>query len=167
MSPTILKDSLLPEFDHEMAVTRRVLERVPEEAFGWRPHEKSFSLGGLATHLAQLPHWGTQILDHEFYDVATSTRATEKQTRAEVLETFDRHVAEVRRTLAERSEAELAAPWMLRRGSQTILSMPRIGALRSFMLHHVIHHRGQMTVYLRLQGVPIPPIYGATADESL
>ena len=76
MSPTILKDSLLPEFDHEMAVTRRVLERVPEEAFGWRPHEKSFSLGGLATHLAQLPHWGTQILDHEFYDVATSTRAT-------------------------------------------------------------------------------------------
>ena len=81
-----LKDSLLPEFDHEMAVTRRVLERVPDEAFSWRPHEKSFSLGGLATHLAQLPHWGTQILEREFYDVATSTRAAEKQTRAEVLE---------------------------------------------------------------------------------
>ena len=162
-----LKDSLLPEFDHEMAVTRRVLERIPEDAFAWRPHEKSFSLGGLATHLAQLPHWGTQILEREFYDVSTSTRAAEKQSRVEVLEAFDRHVAEVRRALDERSEAELAAPWQLKKGSHTILSMPRIGALRSFMLHHVIHHRGQMTVYLRLQGVAIPPIYGATADEGL
>ena len=162
-----LKDSLLPEFDHEMAVTRRVLERIPEAAFAWKPHEKSFSLGGLATHLAQLPHWGTQILDREFYDLATSTRATEKQTLAEVLDAFDRHVAEVRKALNERSEAELMAPWALKRGTQTILSIPRIGARRSFLLHHVIHHRGQMTVYLRLQGVPVPPIYGATADETL
>jgi uncharacterized damage-inducible protein DinB len=143
-----------------------VLERVPDEAFAWKPHAKSFSLGGLATHLAQLPHWGRQILDADCYDLSAATgRGPVQASRAEVLETFDRHVTAVRRALVEHAEVELFATWTLKRDGHTILSMPRISALRSFLIHHVIHHRGQMTVYLRLQGVPIPPIYGPTADE--
>jgi len=160
------RDVLLAELDHEMAVTRRVLERVPDHAFAWKPHEQSFSLGGLATHLAQLPHWGRQILDQDFYDLTTATgRTAEKSTRAEVLDTFDRHVTEVRRALTGHPDAELAAPWALKRGHHTVMSMPRLAALRRFLIHHAIHHRGQLTVYLRLQGVPLPPIYGPTADE--
>ena len=164
-----LKDTLLFEFDHEMAVTRRVLERVPEGAFGWRPHEKSFHMGGLATHLAQIPHWGTAILDRDSYELVhdAPNPAVEKTTCAEVLDTFDRHVAEVRRGLLTRSDAELMAPWSLTRSGRVVLSMPKLSALRSFLLHHLIHHRGQMTVYLRLQNVPIPPIYGQTADEKM
>jgi uncharacterized damage-inducible protein DinB len=164
-----LKDSLLFEFDHEMAVTRRVLERLPDGAFAWRPHEKSFHLGGLATHLAQIPHWGTAILERDSYELVhdAPNRAAEKTTCAEVLDTFDRHVAEVRRGLLMRSDAELMAPWSLTRSGRVVMSMPKLSALRSFLLHHTIHHRGQMTVYLRLQNVPIPPIYGQTADENM
>src|SRR5262245_27588950 len=162
------RDSFVAEFDHEMAVTRQVLERVPDEAFAWKPHEKSYSLGDLATHLARVPHWGRQILDTESYDLASATHpAAAKTTRADVLDMFDAHVAEVRRALTARTEAELLVPWTLKRSSQTVLSMPRITALRRFLIHHVIHHRGQMTVYLRQQGVPIPPIYGPTADERM
>jgi uncharacterized damage-inducible protein DinB len=164
-----LRDTLLFEFDHEMAVTRRVLERLPESAFTWRPHEKSFHLGGLATHLAQIPHWGVAILDRDSYELVQDhpTRTADKTTCAEVLETFDRHVAEVRKGLVARTDAELMAPWALTRAGRVVMSMPKLSALRSFLLHHTIHHRGQMTVYLRLQNVPIPPIYGQTADESM
>jgi uncharacterized damage-inducible protein DinB len=162
------REAFIVEFDHEMAATRRVLERAPDAAFGWSPHARSFSLGGLASHLAQLPHWGRQILDAESYDLAGATGQPEpKATRAEVLEMFDRHVGEVRRALAAGSDAELAAPWTLKRGSHIVLSMPRIAALRRFLLHHVIHHRGQMTVYLRLLEVAVPPLYGPTADERM
>jgi len=162
-----VRDSLLPDFDHEMAVTRRVLERVPEHALAWRPHEKSFDLGGLALHLAVIPRWGRAILQRESYDLAESSgqRPEGPPSCAAILETFDRHVAEVRRELVERSDAELMAPWKLLRGGQLVMSLPRIAAFRSLLIHHLIHHRGQMTVYLRMQGVPIPPIYGATADE--
>jgi uncharacterized damage-inducible protein DinB len=164
-----LKDTLLFEFDHEMAVTRRVLERLPEAALGWRPHEKSFDLGGLAQHLAQIPHWGCAILDRDSYELIHDRpeRAAGQATCTEVLETFDRHVAEVRRGLLQRSDAELLAPWSLTRAGRVVMSMPKLSAFRSFLLHHTIHHRGQMTVYLRLQNVPIPPIYGQTADENV
>jgi uncharacterized damage-inducible protein DinB len=164
-----LKDTLLFEFDHEMAVTRCVLERLPEAAFGWRPHEKSFDLGGLARHLAQIPHWGCAILTQDSYELVHDQplAAVEKTTCAQVIATFDRHVAEVRRELLLRSDAELMAPWSLTRDGRIVMSMPKLSALRSFLLHHTIHHRGQMTVYLRLQNVPIPPIYGQTADENM
>ena len=165
---TSAKDSLLATFDHEMAITRRVLERVPEQAFAWKPHEKSFSLGGLATHLAQLPHWGTRILTQDAYDLAMSKgQRLSKATLQEVLETFDAHVAEVRQHIATRETAELQTVWTLKRNNETVMSMPKLRAFESFLIHHVIHHRGQMTVYLRLQDVPIPPIYGSTADELL
>jgi uncharacterized damage-inducible protein DinB len=162
-----VKDTFLPDFDHEMAVTRRVLERVPEALLGWKPHEKSFALGGLAAHIAQIPHWGEAILDRDSYDVAQPGRPAPESSAADVLATFDGHVSTVRRRLIERSDAELMAPWTLRRGTQTLMLMPRIVALRSFLIHHIIHHRGQLTVYLRLQDVPVPPLYGSTADEKM
>jgi uncharacterized damage-inducible protein DinB len=162
------RDALLAEFDHEMAMTRHLLERVPDGRLDWRPHEKSYALGGLATHLAQLPHWGTAILQHDFHDLADARppRAARASTR-EVLELFDQHVTEVRRALLDTSDAQLMAPWSLRKGEHLVLSIPRLSALRRFLLHHVIHHRGQLTVYLRMQEVPLPPLYGPTADEGL
>jgi uncharacterized damage-inducible protein DinB len=160
------RDAFIVEFDHEMAATRRVLERVPDDAFGWAPHERSFSLGALATHLAVLPHWGRQILEGDFYDLTgASGRGAARASRSDVLDLFDAHVAEVRRCLRSRSDAELSAVWTLRRGGHVVLTMPRLAALRRFLLHHLIHHRGQLTVYLRLQNVPVPPLYGPTADE--
>jgi uncharacterized damage-inducible protein DinB len=161
-----VRDSLLPEFDQEMAATRQVLERVPEHALAWRPHPTSYDLGGLATHLAQIPHWGTSILKRDHLDLAAQgAHATPLTTVAAILERFDGHVAEVRSALLEMVDGQLLAPWTLRRGVHLVLSMPRIAALRAFVLHHSIHHRGQLTVYLRIQDVPVPPLYGPTADE--
>ena len=165
-TPMAVRDSLLPEFDQEMAATRLVLERLPESAFGWRPHPKSYDLGGLAAHLAQIPRWGTSILKHDGHDLAAATApGIALTTVADVLAKFDSHVTEVRAGLLEMADAQLLAPWALRRGTHLVLSMPRIAALRAFVVHHSIHHRGQMTVYLRLQDVPLPPLYGSTADE--
>jgi uncharacterized damage-inducible protein DinB len=162
------RDALRAAFDHEMTLTRRVLERVPDDAFDWKPHEKSYSLGGLAAHLAQLPHWGADIVERSEYDFATAPApAAPPTTKAGLLASFDGHVANARRALEARSDAEFDAPWVLKRGAHTVLSMPRIAAVRQLLLHHMIHHRGQLTVYLRLRNVPLPPIYGPTADERL
>jgi uncharacterized damage-inducible protein DinB len=163
-----LADTLLPEFDNEMAVTRRVLERAPETAFSWRPHAKSWTLGGLGTHIAQIPHWGVAILARDGYDLVRDAgeRATEKTSLVDALATFDGFVKDARARLSSATDAELMAPWSLKRDGVTMMSMPRISAFRSFAISHLIHHRGQLSVYLRLQNVPLPPIYGPTADES-
>jgi len=163
------KEVLLAEFDAEIAATRSVLGRLPDEAFAWKPHERSMSLGGLATHLAQIPHWGDSILQQDAHDLQRDQtgRAPELSSRAEVMSVFDRHAAEVRQTLIERPDAELMSTWSLKSGGHLIMSMPKISALRRFLLNHLIHHRAQMTVYLRLQNVPLPPLYGPTADETL
>jgi uncharacterized damage-inducible protein DinB len=162
------RETLIADFDHEMAVTRRVLERVPGASLAWKPHDKSFSLGGLALHLARLPHWGLQILTGAAYELtATAARPPEPDTLDQVLETFDRHVAEVRRALTDRTVAMLDETWSLTRDGYRVLSLPKGAALRRFLIHHAIHHRGQLTVYLRLLGAPLPPIYGASADETL
>jgi uncharacterized damage-inducible protein DinB len=163
-----LREALLADLDHECAVTRRVLARVPEASLAWKPHEKSFTLGGLATHVSQLPHWGRQILDRDSYDLDSATGHHEGlASLADILAMFDRHVAEVRDGLTSRSDAELQDAWRLKRGNETMLILPRASAVRSYMLHHLIHHRGQLTLYLRLLNVPLPPIYGPTADEPL
>jgi uncharacterized damage-inducible protein DinB len=162
------RDTLLPDFDQEMAATRLVLARVPEAALAWRPHPSSYDLGGLASHVAQIPHWGTAILQRDAHDLAAAgPPSSPLATVTAVLDRFDRHVAEVRAALVAAADGQLLAPWTLRRGDRLILSMPRIAAIRAFVLHHTIHHRGQLTVYLRLQGVPLPPLYGPTADESM
>ncbi len=164
-----LVDTLLPEFDNEMAVTRRVLERAPEAAFSWRPHDKSFTLGGLCTHISQIPRWGVAILLYDGYDTATSagTRNAEKTALADVLTTFDGFVKDSRAKLLAATDGELMVPWSLKRDGAIVMSMPRIAAFKSFAISHLIHHRGQLTVYLRLQNVPLPPIYGPTADEGI
>ena len=163
-----LRDTLLPELDHEAAVTRRLLERVPDDAFEWRPHERSMSLGRLATHLAELVRWGNWILDRESYEYVEKTSPGHVEpSRAHVLQLFDQHVAEVRRNLAGRTEGELFAPWAIRSGGRVVMSMPRVAALRRYLFNHLVHHRGQLSVYLRMHNVPLPPIYGPSADEKM
>ena len=160
------RDSLLPEFDQETAATRRVLERVPDAALEWRPHAKSFNMGELATHLSRLPHWGTLILKQDSYDLATSgPRSQALPTIAAILSQFDANVREVRATLVEMTDGQLLQPWTLRRGDRIVMSVPKVSAVRGFVVRHLVHHRGQMTVYLRMNDVPLPPLYGPTADE--
>jgi len=162
------RDCLLPEFDQETAATRRVLERVPDAALAWRPHPKSFNLGELATHLSRIPHWGTLILTRDGYDLATSgPRGAALPTAADVLTQFDANVREVRTTLIEMTDSQLLQPWKLQRGDRVVLSVPKVSALRGFVVHHLVHHRGQMTVYLRMNDIPLPPLYGSTADEQM
>jgi uncharacterized damage-inducible protein DinB len=160
-----IKDGLLADFDHEMGTTRKLLDRLPDGKFSWKPHEKSMSLGGLATHLANLPYWGDVILNHSSIDLSTlPPNLAEKTTRAAVLADFDDKVRKTRAFL-DRTDAELVSPWTLKRGGQEIFTAPRVAAFRSFVLHHIIHHRGQLSVYLRLNDVPVPAIYGPSADE--
>jgi uncharacterized damage-inducible protein DinB len=160
-----LIDALLPEFDHEMTLTRKVLERVPEEQFDWKPHARSMSLGALSSHLATLPTFAETALRTTELDVAGFTPPGLAQSRQELLATFDGTTAKARAALAGKTDAELLAPWTLKNGTHTIFSMPKAGVLRSLVLNHIVHHRGQLTVYLRLRDVPLPSIYGPSADE--
>lgn len=162
-----LTDALMPEFDHEMAVTRRVLERVPMADAAWKPHEKSMSMGGLATHIANIPSWAATIMRKEAYDMAGDggERMTPFTDQASLLNHFDVHAGQARALLAAAPDAELMVPWTLKQGDHVVLTMPRVAALRAFIYSHVIHHRGQMSVYLRLRNVPVPSIYGPSADE--
>ena len=160
-----IKDGLLADFDHEMGTTRKLLDRLPDDKFSWKPHEKSMSLGGLATHLANIPYWGDVILNHSSIDLSTMPpNLEEKTSRGAVLADFDDKVRKTRAFL-DRTDAELVAPWTLKRGGQEMFTAPRVAAFRSFVLHHIIHHRGQLSVYLRLNDVPVPAIYGPSADE--
>jgi uncharacterized damage-inducible protein DinB len=160
--------ALLPEFDHEMAVTRRLLERVPGGEFGWKPHDKSYSLGQLATHIANLPTFAGYILSAPSLDVAAipeGARPTVPSSTAELVARFDKNVKDARAALASKTDAEYMALWTLKKASETVFTMPKISALRSFVMNHSIHHRGQLSVYLRLRNVPLPAMYGPTADE--
>lgn len=164
-----LKDSLLPEFDHEMGVTRKLLDRLPDADLGWKPHQKSFSLGELAAHLAQIPHWSAAILDQPSYDLESGgDDARQAPTKgADVVKAFDQSVAAARATLAGKSDGELMAAWTLKKGGQDMFTLPVIAAFKSFIINHSIHHRGQLSVYLRLRDVPLPAIYGPSADEPM
>jgi uncharacterized damage-inducible protein DinB len=157
--------SILPEFDHEMENTRKSLERVPEDKFSFKPHAKSMTLGALATHLATINHWAEAILGLESFDVRTAPPNPELKTRAEVLAAFDKNTATARKAIADATDAHLLKPWTLTAGSKTVLTMPRVAVVRSFLLNHTIHHRAQLGVYLRLNDVPVPSIYGPSADE--
>jgi uncharacterized damage-inducible protein DinB len=160
-----IADMLLPEFDHEMATTRKLLERVPDGHFDWKPHGKSFSLGQLAQHVATLPWWGEVTLQQTEFDVAANPQLAPVATCAALLDMFDRHRAATRQALTGKTDAELMAPWALKNGAATVFSMPKVTVWRSFVMNHLVHHRGQLSVYLRLQDVPLPAMYGPTADE--
>jgi uncharacterized damage-inducible protein DinB len=163
-----IKDALLPEFDHEMGTTRRLLERTPEAQFAWKPHEKSMSLGQLAGHIANIPHWCDAILQHTVFDVSSlgeDVRPRVPESIASLLKEFDAKVAAARAGIAATGDAEMLTPWTFKQGGHELFTMPRIAAVRSFIMNHLIHHRGQLSVYLRLNNVPLPSMYGPTADE--
>jgi uncharacterized damage-inducible protein DinB len=160
-----LKDGLLVEFDHEIATTRKLLERLPEDKLSWKPHERSRSFGGLAMHLGSICHWAGTILDQPSFDLAgPPPHLEEKTSRAEILAAFNESAGRTRAAL-DKSDAEYLGMWSLKRGGQEIFSMPRVAAFRTFVLYHIVHHRGQLSVYLRLNNIPVPAIYGPTADE--
>ena len=165
-----LIDVLLPEFDREMATTRKFLERVPDDRLSWKPHEKSFTMGQLCTHLSNLPSWTVETMRRDELDVAPvgkpPYRETEKHSRQELLEFFDKNVAAAREALSEATDEHFAKPWSLLAGGKTLKTAPRLGILRGFVLSHSIHHRAQLGVYLRLCDIPVPTAYGPTADES-
>jgi uncharacterized damage-inducible protein DinB len=156
--------TLLPEFDQEMAATRRVLERVPDGDPDWKPHPRSFSLAHLAQLLAWMPGWIAQTLTSTELDLATGTGYSNESTES-LLRLFDANVREARAAIAATDDRDFDASWSLRMKGETLFTMPRAAVVRQH-ISHLSHHRGQMTVYLRLLDVPVPSIYGPTADES-
>jgi uncharacterized damage-inducible protein DinB len=160
-----LKTVALGDLEHELSQTRRVLERVPDEHLGWRPHPKSWPLGSLALHVATLPAWNTTTLTTEMHDLAGMGRNAPPASRDEILATFDRSVAGLKAVWEAAGDAALGVPWTLRFGEREIFTLPRGAVLRSGM-SHLIHHRAQLTVYLRLLDVPVPGLYGPSADET-
>jgi uncharacterized damage-inducible protein DinB len=164
-----IAESLLPEFDHETATTRTLLERVPEAKADWKPHIKSYSLGQLAIHIATLPQWTRAALKQTEFDTnppgGSKSAPPAFESRARMLTTYDEGVKAARAMLAATTDAEFMVPWTLKSAGRTLFSMPRAGVFRSFVLNHSVHHRGQLSVYLRLCDVPLPNIYGPTADS--
>jgi len=166
MSP---KDALLAEFDMEMANTRRTLERIPDEKFSWKPHEKSGTMGWMAGHLANLPYWAVVTLERDSLDLASPDGPAfvppKPGNRKEVLDVFDKHRTEARAALAAANDAAYASPWALLMGGKELFRHSRAEVLRRMVFNHSIHHRGQLTMYLRLLDIPVPALYGPSADE--
>jgi uncharacterized damage-inducible protein DinB len=161
--------SILPEFDNEMASTRKVLERVPEDKLDWQPHSKSHTIGWNANHLSDIPAWLVMTLKTPSLDInppgGTPYQSPKATTRREILETFDKNVAEARAALAAAKDEEVMQPWSLLSGGETIFTMPRAVMIRSFVLNHIIHHRAILCVYYRLNDIPVPGMYGPSGDE--
>lgn len=160
---------LLPEFDNEMAITRKTLERIPEDKFGWKPHDKSFSMGDMAAHLATIPMWSTMTFQTDQLDInppgGSGFTPPKAENRAELLAMFDANVAGARAALESVTDAQFMQPWSLLSGGQTMFTMPRYAVFRGMIMNHIVHHRAQLTVYYRLNEVPVPAIYGPSADE--
>ena len=166
-----ISDALLPEFDQEMAGTRKTLERIPEDKLAWKPHEKSMLLGRLAGHIAELPGMGVSVLKDNALDFANrpagelARKPAVAESQKHVLELLDKNVAALRPLIAAASDERWAGKWKLSMGDKTFYEGSRMGAMRRMVMNHVIHHRAQLGVYLRLTGVPVPSVYGPSADE--
>ena len=168
-----IRDGILPEFDHEVANTRKVLERVPEGKPDYKPHEKSMAMDRLAGHLAEVPGWAKETILQDSVEVkpsgnqAAQFAALKMTSRKQLLEEFDKRVAAGRAAIAGASDEDFMKPWSLTAGGKTIFTLPKIAVLRGFVMNHMIHHRAQLGVYLRLNNVPVPSIYGPSADEQV
>jgi len=164
-----LTEILLPEFDAEMAATRRVLERVPDAKGAWKPHPKSMSLGRLATLIAELPGWVVNVLTLDELDIMPPGGPPPKfealESRAKILALFDKNAKAARAALAKATDADFKKPWAFKVGGRTVDKSPKYTVYRRTVLNHLAHHRGQLTVYLRLNEAPVPAVYGPTADE--
>lgn len=165
-----IKDAILAEFDGEMANTRKTLERVPDDRFDWTPHEKSMAMGGLASHIANLVGWAAMTMTSDSFDLAPGGIPAKlpgfSSTKA-LLEAFDANVAASRAALGAASDEAYLGPWKLLSNGETLFTMPRTAVIRSFVMNHLIHHRAQLGVYLRLNNLPVPSIYGPSADEGM
>ena len=160
-----IKNTLLAEFDQEMAGTRKCLERVPEGKTEWQPHPKSMTLGRLAGHLAELPTWVVETMKRDELSLDGQYTPFISSSPKELLAMFDAKVAEARALIQSATDEEMMKPWSLKVRGQTAFTMPKIAVLRGMVMNHIIHHRGQLTVYLRLNDVPVPSLYGPSADE--
>jgi uncharacterized damage-inducible protein DinB len=160
---------MLGEFDQEMQNTRKTLERCPDEKWNWKPHEKSGTVGWLAGHIATMPGWTAVTLTTDHLDYAPVDgpvyQPPKTDNRKELLAVFDKNVTEARVALAGVSDAEIMKPWKLLAGGKEIFTLPRVACLRGMIFNHIIHHRAQLTVYYRLLGIPVPGLYGPSADE--
>lgn len=156
---------LLPEFDHEMASTRTMLERLPDGSLDFKPHERSWGLLELGSHVGNIPNWAATILTTRELDLAQPFDREEPTSREEILSGFDGAVAAGREALEGAADSDFQMPWTLRSGDHEIFTMPKGACLRSFVMNHLIHHRAQLGVYLRLLDVPVPGMYGPSADE--
>jgi uncharacterized damage-inducible protein DinB len=161
----MIAQTLLPEFDHECAVTRKVLGRLPDDGLDWKPHEKSFSMRDLATHVANIPGWVAVTVNQDELDMGDGFEPPPTGDRDVLLGRFDENVAASRAILEGASDEALLRNWSLRSGDLVHLTMPKAAVLRSFVMNHMIHHRAQLAVYLRLRDIPVPSIYGPSADE--
>ncbi len=162
-----LIEPILTEFKLESANTRKALERVPENRFDWKPHEKSWTLVQLASHLAEIPVWLGSILETDEMDVTAQGdyQPFRAQDRQQLLDTFDRNVKQAVELMKKAPTEKLGKTWRIRSGDDVLWEAPRIGVIKSMLINHAIQHRGQLTVYLRLNDVPVPSIYGPSADE--
>src|SRR5271156_2844772 len=165
-----ISETLLPEFDQEMANTRKVLERVPAAKFSFKPHPKSSEFGALAAHVANMPDWAGLTMQSDSFDYAPPGAPPYETPKFastdDLVAAFDKSVAAARTALAEADDAKMLGPWTLMAGGKALMTMPRVAVIRTFVMNHTIHHRAQLGVYLRLNDVPVPALYGPTADES-
>ena len=164
-----ISDSFLPELDHEAAGTRKTLARIPQDKFDWKPHEKSYSFQELASHISNLPVWATMVAGESGLDIAPVGEDPPRQeavTSVEhALQVFDQNVGAARDAIAGLDDEAMMETWTLLAGGEEIFSMPRAAVIRSFIMNHLIHHRAQLSLYLRLNDVAMPALYGPTADE--
>lgn len=161
-----LVNAILAEIDQESKSTRKVLEPVPEDKLSWKPHEKSMSLGRLAWHIAFIPSRVLSMLQSGDFDMAAAGPTAPPDTTAEILAGFERNLADIRAYLESAGDDALKEPFTLRRGERVLLQTKKIGIVRTVLLNHAYHHRGQLSIYLRLLDVPVPGIYGPSADEA-
>ncbi|MDA1312912.1 MAG: DinB family protein [Acidobacteria bacterium] len=163
-----LSDTLLPEFDQETAKTRKAIERVPADRWNWKPHDKSMTLGELTSHLATLLTWVANTIDHDSFDLGPNPpKGQALGGPAEALAAFDENTQAARAAIAAASDETFMATWSLRAGGKTFFAVPKADVLRSFVMNHMIHHRAQLGVYLRLNDIPVPATYGPSADEQI
>ncbi len=161
-----LSDAFIAELQQEAAVTRKCLERIPETTFDWKPHEKSMSMSRLATHVAEMVGWVKDTVEKPELDFAAMDyKPFAPETTAELVEYFDKQYADASESLKNTSDETMMENWKLRNGEEIYFDMPRIQVLRGMVFNHIVHHRGQLSVYLRLNDIPVPALYGPSADE--
>ena len=160
-----INEALIGELQQEAATTRKVLERIPAETFDWKPHEKSMSMYRLATHVADMFGWFAPTIEQDELDFAKGYEEPKPANAEELVEMFDKNVAAAMESLKNAEDAVFMKNWTLRNGEQIYFQMPKAAVVRSFVMNHIVHHRGQLSVYLRLNDIPVPALYGPSADE--